>query len=125
MGAIWSPRMAGTPASGPVGRGALRVVVLAAALVAAPVRPALAQQGAFIKASADVTTSMVGALFVPDAPGLTTRGGGQPTVQTVRITGVGVVTVQAGPGEAIQVAQSPLDPRDLRTRVLQIYYVGT
>ena len=120
----FSPR-AGTPAS--VARLVrwLRVVALAALLAALPLLAAnaRAQQPAAIRASAYVSHSILDAVIRSDSAA-SERDLAAPATERLRIAGVGVLDVQAGPGEAVRVGRSE-DARGDATVTVQVLNVGS
>jgi hypothetical protein len=120
-------RTAGTPARDLRWERGLKVAVLVAVMVAAPLltRNAVAQRASVIQATAYVTASYLGAGLQQDSVrAATLHAAPRPVAQRLRIEGIGVVDVQTGPGEAIRVSRVA-NPRGLTTVVVQICYVGT
>jgi len=120
----FSPR-AGTPA--PVARLVpwLRVAALAALLAALPLLAsnARAQRPATIRASAYVSHSIMDAVVRPDSAAAA-RAQAAPATERLRIAGVGVLDVRAGPGQAVRVGRAE-DARGEATVTVQVLNVGS
>ena len=101
----------------------LRAAGLAALLAAMPLLApkAAAQAPAAIRASAYVSHSILDAVVRPDSPAASAQA---PASERIRIAGVGVLDVQAGPGEAVRVGRAE-DARGEATVTVQVLNVGS
>jgi hypothetical protein len=104
-----------------------RLAVLTTLLVGAPmlVRSAVAQRPASIRAAAFVTTSIIAAAVRADSAGVASTLDLRPNTQRFVIAGVGMLDVEAGPGEAIRVAPTAEDALHQNTVVVQVFNVGS
>jgi hypothetical protein len=105
----------------------LGIAVLAAALTAVPAlaRDAVAQRSASVTAAAYVTTSLLGARLLADSAAAASVPTPPPAVRRLRVAGLGVLDVQAGPGGQIRVDEASVKPAGGTTVVVLITYVST
>jgi hypothetical protein len=118
---------AGAPAQELRLRNVLRVALMTALLVGAPMvtRNALAQRSVAVHASTFVTQSFLGARFQPDSAGVPARSMPRPLVTQVRIGGFGMLDVQTGPGVVIRVAPQVSDVSSQPTVMVRVDNTGS
>ena len=105
----------------------LRVAALAALLVGAPAlaAQARAQQASAIHAAAMVINSIMDAGLQRDSAGAAPLASRGPDTRRLLIVGIGVVSVQAGEGQAVRIARGVAAPRCGSAVVVDVFYVGS
>jgi hypothetical protein len=103
----------------------LAVAALASLLTGAPAlaRAAHAQRSASVAATAFVTTSLLGARLQSDSAAAVAVP--RPAVRRLRIEGLGVLDVEAGPADQVRIGSRSGEPATRSAVVVQIAYVSS
>ncbi|HXY70714.1 MAG TPA: hypothetical protein VEH62_14835 [Gemmatimonadales bacterium] len=126
MAAACVPRLAGASAPGIRLGAAVRVAAMTVSLACSPLlaRTALAQEGAFVRASIFVTHSVIGARLLPDSTAVAAAAS-PLSVLRLRLADLGTLDVQSREREEICVSPKLESPEGRPTMVVLIAYVGS